>query len=353
LPIVLLAAGCQRRRPATINLYVDPEPFMTYRVLWYFTQETHINVEQFHNPKFSPADSIKRLILEKDHPAADLYWGGDPIYSEVLRERGLTLPSHHQFDIPDAFQEKDNHWTGISARARVLLVRQGLTQEKPQSIRAYTDPAWQGKGALSDPLIGNMRSQFAALSVLWGDRELAAFYDALRKNGTQITKTPEESAALVSKGDADFTLVDTDVAIKEIEKGKPVEIVYPDQTKDDSGVMVIPNAVSVMTSCKNPEAAQTLVDFLTSLDSQVRLIRYEPSYFPLQGLVAITSPYIRRHETLHLLRFDYAAAAKKIVDMEKILETEPAPTSDRPPQHVRDKSQAAGRSASGRRAVAQ
>jgi ABC-type Fe3+ transport system substrate-binding protein len=198
-----------------------------------------------------------------------------------------------------------------------------------------------------------MRSQFAALSVLWGDRELAAFYDALRKNGTQITKTPEESAALVSKGDADFTLVDTDVAIKEIEKGKPVEIVYPDQTKDDSGVMVIPNAVSVMTSCKNPEAAQTLVDFLTSLDSQVRLIRYEPSYFPLQGLVAITSPYIRRHETLHLLRFDYAAAAKKIVDMEKILETEPAPTSDRPPQHVRDKSQAAGRSASGRRAVAQ
>jgi hypothetical protein len=44
--------------------------------------------------------------------------------------------------------------------------------------------------------------------------------------------------------------------------------------------------------------------------------------------VALTSPYVLRAEALHLMRFDYAAAAKKIPDMEKILGTGGADRKD-------------------------
>jgi ABC-type Fe3+ transport system substrate-binding protein len=80
-----------------------------------------------------------------------------------------------------------------------------------------------------------------------------------------------------------------------------------------------------LKGCQNPEAAQKLIDFLTSIDSQVRLIRIEPSYIPLQNRVAILSPYIRRPETLHLMHFDYAAAAEKLPQMEKILGVSKSP----------------------------
>jgi iron(III) transport system substrate-binding protein len=318
--VLLLAAGC-RRHKREINLYVDPEPHMTYWAMWYFTQEFHIVVKQFHNPVISPATFVERLTAERDHPQADVYWCGDPIYCEILHERGLTVPARHQFQIPREFQSEENHWTGVVARARVLLVRQSLGKNAPQSIRAYTDPMWWGKGALADPLSGTTRSHFAALSVLWGDRELAAFYDALRKNGTRITKDNEESAALVAKGEAEFALVDIDVALKQIDTGSPVEIIYPDQGKNDIGVMMIPNALSIIKGCKDLDAAQKLIDFLTSVENEVRLIRFEQSYNPLENHTAILSPYVRHIEALRLLPVDYAAAAKKLPEMGKILGT--------------------------------
>jgi iron(III) transport system substrate-binding protein len=301
-------------------MYSDPEPFLTYGVIYYFTHEQSIAVEQFQNHDPSGAASVKRLIAEADHPNADVYWSSDPINCEVLRRRGLTMPQRVNTEIPDKYRDAGFHWTGFGGRLRVLLVRQSLpSSQRPQSIRAYVDPAWKGKGAIADPLSGSTRSHFAALAASWGDRETAAFYAALRENGTHITKTNEEAADLVGAGQADFALVDTDVALPRMQKGLPVEMVYPDQEDKDPGVMLIPNAIAKIKGCKHPEAVEALVEFVTSVDGERRVTMAAPYEVALQPIVAGGSVYVRRPASLRLMNINYAAQVDKYLNLESIL----------------------------------
>ena len=331
--LLFLATGCHRKQPQ-LCLLSDPEPYTTFRVTYYFTRETKIKLTQFEYHDGSGATSLEKLTEEQAHPEintfhppVDVYWGGDPIYCEILKERGLTIPYHAAHPIRSEYRDPNDDWTGIAARTRVLLVRNSLKfRERPKSILAYVDPAWHGRGVLADPLVGTMRSHFAALAVLWGDRKLASFYADALKNGTRITKTEAESADLVVAGKADFALVGSDVALTRIQKGPVVDIVYPDQEPGELGVMVMPNAVSIMKGCKDLNVAHRLVDFLTSLEGERRILSFSPSQVPLQPGLGTSSVNTWRLEELHTMHLDYPAAARKILAMDKIL-ANTAPTN--------------------------
>ena len=317
--VPVVSVGCRGAKPVQkeLVLYSDPDLEMSDRVTPRFTRETSIKLNQIQS-QGSGSTTFDRIIAEQGQPKADVYWSSDPIYCEILRQRGFTTPSRPQSQIPAAFRDQDQHWTGLAARARVLLVGKELGSGRPRSIRAYADPAWHGKGALADPLRGRTRSHFAALGAIWGDEELAIFYHALLKNETRITKDTRESAQLVTAGKAAFAVVDLDDALVEVEKGK-VEIVYPDQGDNEPGALFIPGAVTIMKSCKEQEAAQKFVEFLTEGESELRIVRFAPYLVPLQAGVAKFSIRARSPETLRSSRFDYGVAAQKLLQMETIL----------------------------------
>jgi len=320
---ILCLAGCKQELPS-IDLVVDSDPFMTYRVLPDYTQFNKVDVKQFHYnfpdqpvPDTSGASSCAQLLK---HAPADVYWSGDAIYNEYLRQQGLTVPYHSGADIPAAYRDAQDNWVGIAPRILVLLVRSTVKRsDRPTSIRAYADPVWKGKGALADPLKGSMRSHFAALSTAWGDQQTAAFYKAVRDNETKIVASQEESADMVVEGDADFALVDSDVALNRVRKNLPVELLYPDQVSGELGVIVTPNGLSIMRGCKNLPAARRLVDYLCSRDGERRGVSLAPAQVPLNEGVGTESPNMWRIESLHVMHTDYPAAAKKIMNMEKIL----------------------------------
>jgi hypothetical protein len=64
---------------------------------------------------------MNRLIAERSNPQADVYWANEPIRAE-LKQQGISAPyvSPIAGDIPALFKDPDGHWTGFSARARVL-----------------------------------------------------------------------------------------------------------------------------------------------------------------------------------------------------------------------------------------
>ena len=321
---VLLLSGCKQALPS-IDVYADPDPFMTYRVMPEYTRLNKVEVKQVHfnlpdrpsEPDTSGATSCAELLK---HPAVDAYWSGDAVYNEYLRQQGLTVPYHLDSAIPAAYRDPQDNWIGIAPRILVILVRSTLKRgERPSSIRAYTDPAWKGRGALANPLKGSMRSHFAVLSTVWGDQQTASFYKAARENDTKIVATQEESADMVVEGDADFAFVDSDVALNRVRKNLPVELLYPDQSGGELGVIVTPTGLSIMRGCKNVPAARRLVDYLTSRDGERRIISLAPAQVPLNEGVGTESPNMWRIETLHVMHTDFPAAARKIMDMEKIL----------------------------------
>ena len=154
--------------------------------------------------------------------------------------------------IAEQFRDPEGHWTGFSARARMLIVRQGL-EDKPTSIRAYTDPHFNGKAVIANPLFGTTTAHMAALFTVWGDDRAKAFLDAMRKNGVQISSSNGESADQVAAGAFQFALVDSDDVHSRQQQGRPVEGVYPDQEEGGLGCFIVPNAVLLIKGAPAPQ----------------------------------------------------------------------------------------------------
>lgn len=322
LAALLLLSACKKTLPS-ISVLTDPDAFMTYRVTPYYTQLNKIKVEQIHlndgtAPDTSGVTSSRELL--KNHSAADVYWSGDALYCEYLKQQGLTIPYHTTSNIPSSFRDPDDNWVGLAPRIVVLLVRTDIKRaNRPTSIRAYVDAAWKGKGVIADPLKGSMRAHFAELASLWGDQQLVAFYKQLRDNGTKIATSQEESADMVVEGDAEFALVDSDVALSRVRKNLPVEMDYPDQSPGEIGTLVMPNGLCIIKGCKNLPAARRLVDYLTSTEGERRITALSQAQVPLNEGLGTESPNMWRIEALHTVHTDYANAAKKLDQLEKLL----------------------------------
>src|SRR5262249_14864876 len=159
------------------------------------------------------------------------------------------------------------HWTGFSARARLIVVNRAA-KTKPTGVMAYVDPTKKGKGVIANPLFGTTTAQMAALFTVWGDDRAKQFLAGMKGNQVKLSTSSGESADFVSSGEFEFALVDSDDAVDRIRHGKAIDIVYPDQGEDQAGALIVPNAVALISGGPNPENGRKLIEFLVSKETE-------------------------------------------------------------------------------------
>lgn len=259
---------------------------------------------------------LNRLMAEADYPQADVFWSGDPVRPLLLAERGLVAPyvSPEAAAVPAGFRAEDGTWTGIAARARVLLVNREILadSEWPDSIRDLTDPRWRGQSAIANPLFGTTTMHVAALAVVWGEEEARAFLDALLDNDVRVASSNGEVKRLVASGQVAFGLTDTDDAFVALSEGDPVEVVYPDQ--DGLGALVMPTSVVLIEGAPRPAAGKRLIDCLLSAESE-GLLAVSAAHMPLRDDTAAPAS-VRAVSSLRAISIDYAAVAETMERMQ-------------------------------------
>ena len=259
---------------------------------------------------------LNRLMAEADHPQADVFWSGDPVRPFLLAERGLVDPyvSSEAAAVPAGFRAADGTWTGIAARARVLLVNRKILSDSewPDSIRDLAEPRWRGQGAIANPLFGTTTMHVAALAVAWGEEEARAFLEALRDNEVRVASSNGEVKRLVASGQVAFGLTDTDDAFVALSEGDPVEVVYPDQ--DGMGALVMPTSVVLIAGAPRPAAGKRLVDCLLSAESE-RLLAVSAAHMPLRDDTAAPAS-VPAVSDLGAMSIDYGAVAETMQSMQ-------------------------------------
>jgi iron(III) transport system substrate-binding protein len=304
----------------TVVVYVSHDQVFSEPILKDFERDTGIQVKAVYDTEETKSAGVmNRLIAEKTHPQADVYWANEPIRAEVLRQQGVATPyrSPSADGIPEQFRDPEGHWAGFSARARMLILAQGM-KDKPASVLAYTDPRFSGKAVIANPLFGTTTAHMAALFVVWGDERAKAFLDAMRRNGVRIAASNGESADQVASGPFQFALVDSDDVHNRRKQGLPVEGVYPDQEPDGLGCFIVPNAVVLIQGGPHPAAGKRLIDYLLSRETEHKLARSDAAQIPLHPGVE-TPPGVPRLETLKVMRVDYAAVAAKMQAIQPLL----------------------------------
>lgn len=306
----LTGLSCRGATRETVVAYTSVDQVFSEPIFRACEAETGLDVRAvFDTEETKSTGVLNRLLAEADHPRADVFWSGDPVRPFVLVERQLVEPYHSPSaaTIPLLFRSAEGLWTGLGARARVLLVdtRQVAAAERPDSIEDLVDPRWRGRTAIANPLFGTTTMHAAALFATWGDDKAKAFFAALRANEVRVAGSNGEVRRLVASGEVAFGLTDSDDAFGALAEGLPVAVVYPDQA--GLGTLVMPTAVVLLRGGPGGAAARRLVDCLLSEESERALTR-GADHLPLrEGLE--TPPGVLPVPAIHALEVDYATLA--------------------------------------------
>ncbi|MBI3561325.1 MAG: extracellular solute-binding protein [Gammaproteobacteria bacterium] len=309
-------------RPAAdfVVIYVSHDRIFSEPVLRDFNTDTGIQVRAIYDTEETKGTGVmNRLIAERDHPQADVYWANEPLRTVVLKKKGISAPyrSPNAVDIPDSFKDPHGYWTGFAARARVLLMRNDL-KPMPMSIAAYSDARLQNTTVIANPLFGTTTTHAAALFVLWGPDRFRNFMAQVKTNGVKIASSNGESADLIISGEFAFGLVDSDDAVTATEKNTALTIVYPDQGENEIGCLVIPNAVALIKNAPHEQNAKKLIDYLLNKDTERKLAFSGSAQMPLRSGIS-TPPHVPQINKLKTMRVDYEQMASAIEKIQLLL----------------------------------
>ncbi|WP_394836418.1 extracellular solute-binding protein [Pendulispora rubella] len=302
-------AGCKRSSSEAV-VYTSVDQVFAEPVFHAIEAKLGLKVRPvFDTEETKSTGVMNRLIAEGSNPQADVFWSGDPVRPLSLAKRGLVEPyaSPEATALPAGFRAEDGTWTGIAARARVLLVNTSkiTAGERPKSIRDLANPRWKGQIALANPLFGTTTMHVAALASIWGDDALIDFLDAARANGARLASSNGEVKRLVASGEIAFGLTDTDDADEAHKDGASVETVYPDQR--DLGTLVIPSAVVRVKGGPHAEGAKRLIDGLLSAETEKQMAE-SGAHMPLRAGVPVPEG-VRRVSDLRAMNVDFAKVA--------------------------------------------
>jgi iron(III) transport system substrate-binding protein len=302
-----------------VVVYVSEDQVFSEPVLKDFEGETGIKVRALYDTEEAKGTGVmNRLIAEKKNPRADVYWANEPIRAIVLKEKGVTAQyfSPQAEGIPFHFRDREGHWTGFSARARVFIA--DLEGTGPTSILDYANAEWKGRAVMANPLFGTTTVWVASLFSLWGDEEAKGFLGQIKANGVKISSSNGESTLLVTNGECTFGLVDSDDAANAVRSGKPVRMVVPDQTEGGLGCLVLPNAAVLVRNGPNRKNGERLIDYLLSPQTERQLAFANCAQIPLRDGVE-APPDVVDLRAIKLMEVDYEMVARKLGEIQPFL----------------------------------
>ncbi len=316
---VLLFTSCNQQKNEVV-VYTSVDQIFSEPVLKAFENKTGIRVKSiFDTEETKSTGVLNRLIAETNNPQCDVFWSGDPMRADVLKQKGITEPyqSKNSEGINSAFIDKDFYWIGFSSRARVLIVNTNLMKEEdyPKSILDLTNEKYKGKFVIANPMFGTTSFHVAALFVTLGNEKAKQFLEDLNNNEVVIASSNGDVKKKVATGEVAMGLTDTDDANEAIKEGSPVKMIFLDQ--NGFGNLIVPNTVSLIKNSPNNKNGKKLIDFLLSVETE-QMLAESCVQMPLHKGVSVPSN-VPSLDNITPMKVDYGMVAQKSEQIKEYL----------------------------------
>lgn len=214
---------------------------------------------------------ISRIIAESSNPQADILWGG-VVESYIPIEEYLA--SYESPQIPylqEGTWDEDNFkWYPFDLEPMVMIYNTELVENAPTSWADLLNEEFKGSIASADPVqsssaFGVVQSMIAAYG-----QEDGGGYEFLAKFIPQLDgKLTSGSSAVykgVSDGEYKVGLTYEEAALKYIDAGATIDVVYP---TEGTGILISP--VAMVNGAPNEENAKLFIDYVLSEEAQSQL----------------------------------------------------------------------------------
>jgi iron(III) transport system substrate-binding protein len=235
-----------------------------------YTQETGVNV-RYITDKAGPL--LQRLEAEGRRTPADMLITVDAGNLWHAAENGVLAEISSpilEANVPANLRDPQGRWFGLSERARTLVY--STDRVRPQDLSSYedlADPKWRGRLCLRTSKKVYNQSLVAALIARLGEEQAEQVVRGWVEN-LAVAPFSNDTKAMqaVAAGQCDVTIVNT-YYFGRLQKQQPdikLGIFWPNQ--DSSGVHINVSGAGVTRHAKHPQAAQALLEWLTSEAAQ-------------------------------------------------------------------------------------
>ena len=262
--------------PATgeeVNVYSYRQPPLVEPLFARFTEETGIDV----NVAFLNKGMVERLQAEGDRSPADVVLTVDISRLSGIVEAGVTQAVESdvlKVAIPSEFRDPDNHWFGLTARARIVYASKDRVADG--EVTTYEDLAsdiWKGRICVRSGTHPYNLALTSALIAHAGDDAARAWLEAVKSN---LARKPQGNdraqVKAIHAGECDISIGNTyymGLMLKNEEQvawANSVRIAFP--TFESGGTHVNLSGMAMTAASPNRENAVKLMEFLASAEGQ-------------------------------------------------------------------------------------
>ena len=268
-----------------VHVYCAQDQVFAEPIFEEFHRKTGIRVlPVFDSEAVKTVGLANRLLAERRHPVADVFWGNEEFRCRQLAAAGV-------------FRET-NGWVAFGHRSRRMVInpQRLATAAAPHSLMDLTNQAWRGKLSFAYPGFGTTATHFMALRQAWGETRWLQWCRAVAANRPFIEEGNSQVVRRVARGEAWVGLTDSDDVAAGRREGLSVAALPAGPES-----LTLPNTVGVVRECPHPEAADALFNYLSGPGVLQRLIAVDA----LEA-GAIFGPTLQPHWTSLLTDLDRA-----------------------------------------------
>ncbi len=285
--VALAASGCGfggGSGETDLVVYSGRSEALIKPILDEFAEESRLNV----SVRFADTTELAGTVLEEgDRPRADVFIGQDAGALARLDEHG-RLARYAARAVPERFKSASGTWTGLSARARVLIVN---TEElepaaHPKSVFELTRPRWKGKVAAPNATNASWIGFVSEMRIKRGDAATRRWLEGMKRNGLAVLGSHTDVRKAVGSGEFAVGLVNHYYVELQKREGSPVEAVFTDQEAGGFGAVINAASGGILKGAAHPENAKRLLDFLLEKGVQEEFAGRNFEYPVVPGVAA-------------------------------------------------------------------
>jgi len=287
--VAVLAAACASDQNTdgvgaldgtTITVYSGRSEDLIRPIFDLFEQRTGAKISDRYG---GSADMALLIDTEGANSPADVFISQSPGAVGFLDQAGRLAPlgatTLARLD-PD-FKGSNGTWAGVTGRVRVLIYNTDAVDpdELPTSVLDLTDPRFAGRVAVA-PNNGSFQDFVTAMRGQIGDQETLSWLSGMAENQSPNYAKNSAIVDAVARGEVDMGLVNHYYLLQALEEDPNIAAANYAFPGGDLGSMLIVSAAAVLDTSNHPAAAQELIAFLLSDESQ-RLAADADSEYPL------------------------------------------------------------------------
>lgn len=254
-----------------VNIYSYREPGLINPLLKAFTEKTGIKA----NVIFAAAGLNERMKAEGAASPADLLFTVDAGRLSEAKDDGLTQPVNlpSLAHIPATFRDPQNHWFGLTMRARVVYAHKARVSQNDITYEELADPKWRGKICTRSGQHVYNTSLVATMIAHKGEAATETWLKGVKANlARKPSGNDREQVRDVAAGLCDIAIGNTYYMALMLAnpKQKPwadaVKILFPNAK--DRGAHVNISGMALARNAPNKANAIKLMEFLASDEAQ-------------------------------------------------------------------------------------